>query len=86
MLVGDNFGKKIAKGLKIEFIPFQDRVFTDGEMCPNILFEEMPSKGSDVILALNKHSNESINDYTLKMYFMTKTLHDMKLKVAIVFP
>lgn len=86
MLVGDDFGKKIAKGLKTEFIPFQDRVFTDGELCPNILFEELPRKGDEVILALNKHANESINDYTLKIYFMTKTLHDMNLKVKLVFP
>ncbi|MBR9681609.1 MAG: ribose-phosphate diphosphokinase, partial [Candidatus Altiarchaeota archaeon] len=86
MLIGDDFGKKIAKGLDIAFMAFEDRVFTDGELCPNILFEAAPKKDSEVILAMNKHSTESINDYTLKAYFMAKTLHDMNLKVKLVFP
>ncbi len=68
------------------FVPFEDRKFTDGEICPRILFKEVPKAGDDIVLAINKHADESINDYTLKVYFMARTLYDMGLKIKLVFP
>ncbi|HDR53204.1 MAG TPA: ribose-phosphate diphosphokinase [archaeon] len=86
LLVGDAFGKKIADLLGVKFVPFEDRKFTDGELCPRIEFKEISPPGSDAILAINKHSDESINDYTLKAYFLARTLHNSKFRTILVFP
>ena len=86
MLVGDDFGRKIAEHLGVPFVGFEDRKFTDGELCPRIKFKEIPRIGSTAILAINKHRDESINDYTLKAYFMARTLYDSKFKITLVLP
>ncbi len=86
IVVGDEFGNKLANLLGTDFVPFEDRVFPDGEICPRVLFEKKPEAGSEVVLAIRKKRSENINSYLVKLYLLTKTLYYLDLELTLVMP
>jgi len=83
IVVGDNLAKKLSRCLQAKYSPTEDRIFPDGELQPRLL-KEQPAKVS--ILILRKKRNETINDYLIKFFLLSRKLKDISKKVIGIMP
>ena len=62
-----DFGEKLAKRVTgSTFLEIEERIFPDGEICPRLLItDENDLRNTHVIIALQLHLNQSINQYLI---------------------
>jgi len=83
LVIGDDLAEKLARLLNLEAILIKERIFPDGELQPRLQKE----KGVDqIILILQKRTNENINDYLLKYFLLSRKAKDLAKKVIGIMP
>ncbi|MGB9763272.1 MAG: ribose-phosphate diphosphokinase [Minisyncoccia bacterium] len=83
VIVGDQSLKKFAQKLNWDFWLIKERRFPDTELQPLLLKEE---KIKIAILILEKKEEETINDYLIKFYLLSRKLKELANKVIGVVP
>lgn len=83
LVIGDDLAKKLAQLLSLEAILIEERIFSDGELQPRLQREE---KADQIILILQKRTNENINDYLLKYFLLSRKAKDLAKKVIGIMP
>jgi ribose-phosphate pyrophosphokinase len=81
-VIGGSLGRRIADILGADYVPIEERAFPDGE----VNFRILGSIDREVILVLRKKASEHMNSYLVKLYFLTKTLHDADANISLVMP
>jgi len=81
-VVGDAFGKSIARKLKVGYSKVEYRTFPDGEIQPRVIKE----RSGNVILAIRKEKKENIDDYLIRFFLLANKLKDRRRKVIAVMP
>ena len=83
LVIGDDLAEKLARLLSSEAILIEERIFSDGELQPRLQKEE---KADQIILILQKRTNENINDYLLKYFLLARKAKDLAKKVVGIMP
>ncbi len=83
LIVGDDLAEKLARLLSLEAILIEERIFPDGELQPRLQKEK---KADQIILILQKRTNENINDYLLKYFLLARKAKDLAPKVVGIMP
>jgi ribose-phosphate pyrophosphokinase len=83
LVIGDDLAEKLARLLNLEAILIEERIFSDGELQPRLQKEE---KVDQIILILQKRTNENINDYLLKYFLLARKAKDLAKKVIGIMP
>jgi len=83
LVIGDDLAEKLARFLNLEVILIEERIFPDGELQPRLKKEK---KADQIILILQKRTNENINDYLLKYFLLARKTKDLAKKVVGIMP
>lgn len=83
IIVGDNLAKKLSQCLQAKYSPIEERTFPDGELQPRLL-KERPAEIS--ILIFRKKRSETINDYLINFFLLSRKLKDISKKVIGIMP
>jgi ribose-phosphate pyrophosphokinase len=83
LIIGDDLAEKLARLLSSEAILIEERIFPDGELQPRLKEEK---KADQIILILQKRTNENINDYLLKYFLLARKAKDLAPKVVGIMP
>ena len=83
LVIGDDLAEKLARLLSLEVILIEERIFPDGELQPRLKKEK---KADQIILILQKRTNENINDYLLKYFLLARKAKDLAKKVVGIMP
>jgi len=83
LVIGDNLAEKLAQLLNLGAILIEERIFPDGELQPRLKKEK---KADQIILILQKRTNENINDYLLKYFLLARKAKDLAPKVVGIMP
>jgi len=82
-VIGGILGEKVAGHLGAEHVKLEELKFPDGEFKFRILTKKLDS---EVAIVMRKRANEDINAYLVKMYLLTKTVHQAGSSIKLVLP
>jgi len=83
IVIGDDLAEKLAQLLNLEAILIEERIFPDGELQPRLQKEK---KAEQIILILQKRTDENINSYLLKYFLLARKAKDLAPKVVGIMP
>ena len=79
----DDFAKKLATALGSKFVPFEQRVFPDGEVCPRILGDVE----KNAIVANRMSLPLEPNKYFIETLLLIKNLQELGVEnIDVVMP
>ncbi len=81
--------KEIADKLEINYLFYEQREFSDTEVCPRILFSESISSlvNKDVVLFPHLRGTQNKNSYLVETYFLLQTIRAEKPhSIHLIYP